>query len=122
MDESFREALFPEVIKDAPVEPWMRAVQADGLLVGFVMIAAPRRHDPEPFLWRLLIDRLHQRRGIGTMVLDALEGQCRRWGVDSILVSWSTERGSPESFYMRNGFVPTGLLIDGEVEARKYLG
>lgn len=121
MDYSFRDALFPEIAGGAPVRLWMRAVEADGVLVGFVMVAAPRDHDPEPFLWRLLIDRLHQRRGIGKMVLHALEDQCRQWGVDSILVSWSAGVGSPAPFYMRNGFVATGRIIEGEVEARKHL-
>lgn len=120
MAESFRDALFPEVVSGAPVEPWMRAIDADGQLVGFVMLAAPTRTHTEPYLWRLLIDRLHQRRGIGTMVLEALEPQCSTWGADTLAVSWATGPGSPERFYMRNGFVPTGRVIDGEVEARKY--
>ena len=65
MANSFGAALFPEPENGAPVVPWMRAVEADGELVGFVMLTAVTEHHPEPYLWRLLIDRRHQRRGIG---------------------------------------------------------
>ena len=35
----------------------MRAVVADGDIVGFVMLALPTEHHEHPYLWRLLIDR-----------------------------------------------------------------
>lgn len=122
MDVSFADALFPEVVSGHPVVPWMRSIVADGEIVGFVMMTAPTDHHPEPYLWRLLIDRLHQRRGIGSRVVELLEDVCASWGVDSFTVGWETGPGSPERFYLRTGFVPTGRLIAGEVEARKYTG
>ena len=122
MAESFTDALFPPIVNGEPVRPWMRAITADGTIVGFVMMTEPTERHPEPFIWRLLVDRLHQRRGIGEMVLDLLDEQCGVWGVESMTVSWATGPGSPEAFYLRHGFVPTGILIGGEVEARKYLG
>ena len=94
---------------------------ADGDLVGFVMLAEPTEVHPEPYLWRLLVDRLHQRRGIGERILDLLVDQCRAWGVDTLMTSWVDGVGSPRGFYERNGFVPTGEIIDGEVEARRTL-
>lgn len=118
---SFADALVPEVIDGAPVVPWYRAVAADGDLVGFVMLAEPTEVHPEPYLWRLLVDRLHQRRGIGERILDLLVDQCRAWGVDTLMTSWVDGVGSPRGFYERNGFVPTGEIIDGEVEARRTL-
>jgi RimJ/RimL family protein N-acetyltransferase len=69
---SYRDALFPDVVDGAPVVPWIRGVLADGERVGFVMLAEVTPHHPEPFLWRLLVDRLHQRRGIGSMILAAV--------------------------------------------------
>lgn len=118
MEWSFTDALFPEIIDGAPVQPWMRAIHADGDLVAFVMLARVTDAHPEPYLWRLLVDRLHQRRGIGRRILDLAVAQCREWGATTLLTSWNPERGTPQAFYLAYGFEPTGGIVDGEVEAR----
>ncbi|HSJ85361.1 MAG TPA: GNAT family N-acetyltransferase [Acidimicrobiia bacterium] len=118
---SFADALFPEVVDGAPVVPWMRAVVADEEFVGFVMLALRTEHHPEPYLWRLLIDRLHQRRGIGGRVLELVAEECRGMGDGTLLTSWEEGRGSPRPFYLRHGFEPTGKIVDEETEARKQL-
>ena len=115
---SFADAMFPEVVDGAPLVPWMRAIEADGALVGFVMVALTTEAHPEPYLWRLLVDRMHQRRGIGSAVLDLLVEQCRVWGDRSLLTSWTPGKGSPEPMYLGYGFVPTGEIVDGETEGR----
>jgi diamine N-acetyltransferase len=99
----------------------MRAVVADGDIVGFVMLAITTEHHPEPFLWRLLVDRLHQRRGIGGRVLDLIVEECRRMGDRTLLTSWGEGKGSPRPFYLSHGFEPTGRSVDGETEGRKRL-
>ena len=121
MRKSFTDAMFPEVVDGAPVVPWMRAVQADGELVGFVMLALSTAHHPEPYLWRLLIDRRHQRRGIGGRVLEVIADECRAKGDKTLVTSWGEGKGSPRDFYLRHGFVPTGLVLDGETEGRRTL-
>ncbi|HKX76027.1 MAG TPA: GNAT family N-acetyltransferase [Acidimicrobiia bacterium] len=121
MAQSFADALFPETVNDAPVVPWMRAIEADGDIVGFVMVAVATEHHPEPYLWRLLIDRLHQRRGIATGALDLLEEELRGMGDRTLVVSWEEGKGSPRPFYLARGFEPTGNVVDGETEARKRL-
>lgn len=121
MGWSFTDALFPEVVNGAPVVPWMRAIEADGDIVGFVMLALRTEHHPEPFLWRLLIDRLHQRRGIGGRVVELVGDACRAMGDTTLLTSWGEGKGSPGEFYVAHGFEPTGDSIDGEVEARRQL-
>ncbi|MEM9464558.1 MAG: GNAT family N-acetyltransferase [Actinomycetota bacterium] len=115
---SFADALLPEVVDGAPVVPWYRAVEADGELVGFVMLAEITDAHPEPYLWRLMIDRRHQRRRIGDRVLDLVIDQCRTWGASALVVSWEEGVGGPRPFYERRGFVPTGRIIEGETEAR----
>ncbi|MEX1043016.1 MAG: GNAT family N-acetyltransferase, partial [Acidimicrobiia bacterium] len=77
MAGSFADALFPELVDGAPVVPWMRAITADDTIVGFVMLALTTEHHSEPYLWRLLIDRLHQRRGIGSRAMDLVEAECQ---------------------------------------------
>lgn len=121
MSASFTHFLFPEIVDGHPAVPWMRAVTADGEIVGFVMLAVRTEHFPEPYLWRLLIDRLHQRRGIGGRVLELVAEECRRMGDKTLTTSWSTGKGSPEPFYRTHGFKPTGRLVDHETEARKHL-
>ncbi|NND04603.1 MAG: GNAT family N-acetyltransferase [Acidimicrobiia bacterium] len=121
MSASFTHALFPEVVNGAPVVPWMRAIVADGEFVGFTMLALRTENHPEPYLWRLLIDRMHQRRGIGHRALALLESEVAAIGDRTLLTSWSEGKGSPRGFYIENGFVPTGQIVDGETEARKML-
>ena len=112
---SFAAALYPEPYDGAAVTPWLRAVEADGELVAFVMVALIPGHPP--YLWRLSVDRMHQRRGIGDRILDLVIAQCRDWGASQLDVSWGEGRGSPRPFYERRGFVPTGRIVDDETEA-----
>jgi diamine N-acetyltransferase len=119
MPLSFRDALFPEVVDGAPAVPWLRGVMADGDRVAFVMLAEVTDHHPEPYLWRLLVDRMHQRRGIGTLALREMVRLLDEQGHRTLTTSWvAGVPGTPEPFYFRHGFVPTGRLIDGEVEGR----
>lgn len=104
-----------------PIVPWYRAIEADGELVGFVMLAAPTATEPAPYLWRFMIDRRHQRRGIGSNALGLVIEQARTWGADALLVSWVPGIGSPAAFYRAHGFEPTGEIDEGEVVARLAL-
>lgn len=114
---SFRDALFPEEIDGSPVVPWMRGIVSDGEPVGFMMLAAVTPTHPDPYLWRLLIDRRHQRRGIGDAALRQLILHLRSEGCMRLLTSWVEGPGGPAPFYSRLGFRRTGRVIDGEVEA-----
>jgi RimJ/RimL family protein N-acetyltransferase len=116
--KSLADALIPAEHDGVVVLPWYRAVVADGDLVGFVMLARSQPGHPNPYLWRLLVDRLHQRRGIGSRVIDLVVAQCLAWGDTALEVSWVPGRGSPEPMYLARGFVPTGAIHDGEIEAR----
>ena len=121
MLDSFADALLPDIVDGAPVVPWMRAVEADGRIVGFVMLALTTPQHPEPYLWRLLIDRMHQRRGIASRALQLVTDECRAMGDATLLVSWVEGKGSPRGFYLARGFAPTGRVVDGETEGRLML-
>lgn len=118
---SYEHALFPEIIDGAPVVPWMRGIEADGEPAGFVMLADVTEHHPEPYLWRLLIDRSHQRRGIGEAALALVADRLRGDGHRTLMTSWVDGPGSPRPFYERLGFVPTGDIDDGEIVGRVTL-
>ena len=95
-------------------------MRADGDVVGLVVVARSHSGDQPPRLWRLLVDHAHQRHGIGGAVIDLVADQCRAWGAEELLVSWSTGKGSPGPMFLATGFVPTGGG-DGEIEAHRVL-
>ena len=66
---SLAQALVPPTVGGETIRPWLRAVEADGDLVGFVMMAEPHVGQPHPYLWRFLIEPGHQGRGIGRRVI-----------------------------------------------------
>jgi diamine N-acetyltransferase len=110
-----------EEAADTPAaHPWFRAIYADETPVGFIMITdgIPAGH-PEYewpyYLWRLLIDAGHQRRGYGTAALDLVVEYVRgRPGALELVTSAVPGDGSPMSFYERSGFHATGGMLDGE--------
>lgn len=118
---NFREALAPPSWNGAPLRPWCRAIEADGQIVGFLMAARMTEAHANPFLWRLLIDRMHQRRGIGTAALDRFERWCRDEGATAVEVSWSEGPGSPAPVYRARGYEPSGRIDGGETHAVKQL-
>ena len=94
--------------------------------MGFVMIS-DEVDGPEyipQYLWKLLVDERHQRRGIGTATLDRIvEYFLARPGVDVMWTSAGQGDGSPIPFYERYGFERTGeIVFDDEVLLRLELG
>jgi GNAT superfamily N-acetyltransferase len=104
--------------------PWFRAVHADGLPVGFVMLSWDVEPQPPEingpwFLWKLLIDHRHQGKGYGREVVRQIVDLVRGQGATELLTSCVPGEGGPAGFYARLGFVPTGELDpDGEVLLR----
>ncbi len=117
MAASFRHALLPEEVNGTRVVPWFRGIEADGVPVGFLMVAVATDDFPYPYVWRLLIDRWHQRRGIGKRVMAMLIDDMRAQGNSRLDLSWGEGPGSPAAFYRSLGFQPTGDKIDDEIEA-----
>jgi RimJ/RimL family protein N-acetyltransferase len=120
--DSFADALIPEVVDGVPAVPWLRAIEADSRITGFVMLALPDPVHRSPYLWRLLIDRMHQRRGIASRTLELIVEECRALGATDLTTSWSEGKGSPRPFYLAHGFTPTGRIVDGETEGRLSFG
>jgi GNAT superfamily N-acetyltransferase len=104
-----------------PVTPWFRAIAADGEMAGFLMLTAVTEWEPVPYVWRLLIDRRHQRRGIGDAVLRELIDRLRGERHRALDLSYVDAPGGPARFYGRLGFVPTGEMDGDETVARLEL-
>ena len=99
---------------------WFRAVYADDALVGFVMLYDPSRA-PAPeesrfFLWRLMVDRLHQGRGYGRGAVELLLGHLRgRPAAAQLHASHVPDAPALARFYRSLGFRYTGEVDDGEL-------
>lgn len=104
--------------------PWYRAVYADDVPVGFVMLSWDVEPQPPDingpwFLWKLLIDSRHQGRGYGREVVRQVVELVREQGAIELLTSHGIGEGGPAGFYARLGFVPRGDVDpDGEVILR----
>jgi diamine N-acetyltransferase len=122
------DASFDDAVRDARAMPRYWTVNDGEDVVGFAMISdgvpAERLATDADlvgpyFLWRLLIDRRRQRRGYGTATLDAIVDYLRtRPGADVLYTSAAQGEGSPQPFYERYGFVPTGAIVEDEVVLR----
>ena len=101
-------------------EAWFRAIyDNDDELVGFVMLYDPTLsetpEEPDFFLWRLMIDKTHQRKGLGHEAVKRLIEHVRtRPGAKQLLVSHHSQADALSRFYSSFGFVYTGKEEDGE--------
>jgi diamine N-acetyltransferase len=113
-----------EAAEEPGGHPIFWAVYDDETPVGFVMIS-DEVEGPGYFphyLWKLLVDERHQRRGVGTATLDLIVEYFRGRGVDVLWTSAGQGDGSPIPFYERYGFEQTGeIVFDDEVLLRLRL-
>jgi len=68
------------------------------------------------YVWRLLIDEDHQRKGYGTAALNFAKQMMRDRGLNSISLGVMDKPGSAVPVYEREGFVRTGIFINGEAQ------
>jgi len=100
---------------------WFRAIYAGKAPVGFMMIVDDDE-TPEYFLWRFMIAEPFQGRGYGREAIRRLVAYVEsRPGARELLVSCGEGEGSPEEFYLKQGFMPTGEVMDDETVLRLTL-
>jgi diamine N-acetyltransferase len=102
-----------EALESPEGNPWYRAIYVEDQPVGFVMLSWDVTPDPPRiigpwFLWKLLIDERHQGRGCGCEAVKLVADIARDHGASELLTSYVAGDGSPEPFYRKLGFVPTG--------------
>jgi diamine N-acetyltransferase len=100
---------------------WVRAIHADDTLVGFIMLHIGSDYDdgidcPGVFLWRFMIAGPYQGRGYGRLAVRRLVAHLRALGVPELYTSCGSGEASPEAFYRKLGFVPTGDWYGDEKE------
>ncbi|MFT7474741.1 MAG: RimJ/RimL family protein N-acetyltransferase [Verrucomicrobiales bacterium] len=111
----------PPIEQGGRVDLWPRAVMADGEPAGFMIMSRITDAHPEPWIWRFLIDRRHQRRGIGKRAVGLAIDQAREWGASTLKLSFIEGVGSPRPLYLSMGFELTGEILDGETVAQLKL-
>jgi diamine N-acetyltransferase len=106
-------------------EAWFRGIAAGGVAVGFAMLEDWRqcpeiapddwRREPYVYLWRFMIDARFQSLGFGAQAMRLLIAHARSLpGTKAMLLSFVPGEDSPEGFYRRFGFAPTGEVDEGE--------
>ena len=100
---------------------WMRAVYADEAPIGFIMTHTGSDYEdgidcPGVFLWRFMIAEPFQGKGYGKRALEKLIQQLKAMGIPRLYTSCGQGEGSPEGFYRKLGFVPTGNNYGHEIE------
>lgn len=100
---------------------WFRGIYAGDVLIGFVMVHDGSDWDdgidcPGPYLWRFMIARPFQNRGFGKQAISKIAARLRSRGNRELYTSFGLGSGSPQAFYEKLGFSPTGGMFDEEVE------
>jgi diamine N-acetyltransferase len=94
---------------------WPRIIVDDGEIVAFIMCGFKTR---DPFLhstiWRLNVAADAQRCGYGRIAVRAAAREAQRRGRATLFTSYVKGKGSPEGFYLKLGFEPTGRTL-GEI-------
>lgn len=95
-----------------------------GEMVGFLMYALDR-NDRAPWIYRILVDRAHQGRGLGRAALETAIAEIRlAWPLHPrVYLAVRPENGGASAFYAACGFRPDGRVIGGQrVLWRSLLG
>lgn len=115
-------------LAEALVHPhaWYRAITADDVPVGFVLLSEDPAGNPdgtpEYYLWRLMIAEGLQGRGYGRAAVALVVEHVRSLPeARELIVSWGEGEGSPEPFYLGLGFERTGEMDGDEVLGRLRL-
>ena len=100
---------------------WVRAIYADDMLIGFIMVHFGSDFEdgidcPGAFLWRLMIAYPFQGKGYGNKAISRLMNELKARGYRELYTSCGLGEASPEGFYIRIGFTPTGEYYGDEIE------
>jgi diamine N-acetyltransferase len=100
---------------------WIRAIYLDEIPVGFIMLHFGSDYDDGidchgAFLWRLMIAGPHQGKGYGKEALDFLVKHLKAQGYNELFTCCGVGEASPEEFYRRYGFEPTGDMYGDQIE------
>ena len=117
MAESFADALFPPEDGYENSATWIRGVTRGGVPAGFIMCSDSPDDEKDPWIWRLLVDREHQARGVGTFAVESAISRYKSLGSRELKTAWYPGPSDASGFYKKLGFKETGEVLEGEVVA-----
>jgi len=100
------------------------AIYADGVPVGFAMVAFElNSDDPNDryWLWRFMIDKNLQRKGYGSAALEIIIAYFKSHGADHILLSTKESNLAALALYRKYDFAETGEMNGDEIILRLKL-
>ena len=68
------------------------------------------------YVWRLMVDARHQRRGFGRWAINWVMQEARRMGLPEVALSHVAAEGHAGAFYEKLGFRYTGERVGDELE------
>jgi diamine N-acetyltransferase len=96
-------------------DSWLRAIYHGDSVVGVLDLTSSDGDRSRPRLVRLLVDRDHQRQGVGRAAIEQLVDHVRSVAGATVLeTSCVPGPASPRDFYLKLGFVETGRVEQGE--------
>lgn len=100
---------------------WVRAIYVSDTPIGLIMLHIGSDYAdgidcPGIFLWRLMIADPYQGKGYGLAAMEFLFKHLKALGIPELYTSYGLGKGSPEGFYRKLGFVPTGDHYGEEIE------
>ena len=119
--DALLEVLVPPVEHGVPLSFRVRGVEADGEIVGVVVLSDATAANLDPDVRWLIIDKSHQRRGIGRAVVRLVADHERRDEQETLQARWPAGNVGATRFFSSVGFDLTPVA-DGMVEARLDLG
>ena len=97
---------------------WPRAIYLDDTPIGFIMLDINPDDIPNDenayYLWRFMIASDHQGKGYGKDALDLIIQKCIEDQKDYLYSSCAMHGDMPYQFYIKYGFIDTGIFDDGE--------
>ena len=97
---------------------WPRAIYLGDKPIGFIMLDLKPEHTPKDekayYLWRFMIDHAYQNKGYGKQALDLIVKKCKYDSKDFLYTSCDIIDDMPYQFYLKYGFIDTGILDDDE--------
>ena len=125
LDEVQKQCVAPNVysIAEATLYPdnvYYRAIYYDNKPVGFFMVFIPdekskAKGDKDFFLWRLMLVKAYQHKGLGKKAMDKIVALAKTKGYRKVLLSCDPIEGGPLPFYAAYGFYKNGKMYGDEV-------
>ena len=94
-----------------------------GTLVGRIVAMGALKHltTSHAEIKRMRVHPVHQRRGFGQAILDALEARAAELGYSTLQLDTTVQQTAAQKLYIKNGYVEEERTMSGEFNVIKYV-